>query len=114
MKKSYLFLIILVLFIIPIEIAAAFSATSVIEFKNPLKATTTEEIIDAITNLILALAMVLVPLMVIVGGFYFITSAGEAAKVEKAKKIFVYALIGFLVALFAKAFIAIIKNLFGG
>jgi hypothetical protein len=58
--------------------------------------------------------MGLVPLMAILAGFYFITSAGEPEKLKRAKDILIYTAIGLFVALLAKAIVAIIKKLVGG
>ena len=43
------------------------------------------ELIDAIVNFIFNIALVVAPLMIIIGGFYFVTATGDPGKVQTAK-----------------------------
>lgn len=51
--------------------------------------------------------------MFIYGGFYYLTSGGDKARVETAKNIIAYALIGFTIIALSYAFIRIIGTFFG-
>ncbi len=68
-----------------------------------------EDVIDAVSKRIFILALVIAPLMVLLGGFYMLTSAGDPTRSTKGKKIIIWAMVGLGVILFAKAFIAVIK-----
>jgi len=62
-----------------------------------------EGIFDNVIGVILSFGGVVLFLMLIAGGFQFITAGGDPAKVEQAKKTLTYAIMG--VALLALAFL---------
>lgn len=68
-----------------------------------------KELVASITKWIFILALVIAPLMVLLGGFYMLTSAGDPGRSKKGKQIIVWAMVGLGVILFAKAFISVIK-----
>lgn len=85
-----------------------------IELINPLRYNTFEELIEAIINfLAFGLAPPIAAIMIIVAGFYFVTAAGDPAKIETAKKIILWVLIGLLVLFCAKGLIALFKTIVG-
>ena len=55
--------------------------------------------------------LVLVPLVVLLGGFYILTAGGDKSRFAKGRTIIVWAVIGLAIILFAKAFISIITSL---
>jgi hypothetical protein len=75
------------------------------ELKNPLKYKTFADLINAIIDLAWTVSLVLAPLLIIIGGFYFISSVGDPSKVETGKKIILYTLIGLLIIMIAKGLI---------
>lgn len=107
MKKELLLLTLFGL-ILPIGVLA-----QTVEFQNPLTYGTFGELVDAIVNFIFTIALVLAPLMVIIGAFYIMSAAGDAKKVGTGKTIITYTLIGFAVILFAKGLIAMIEQVLG-
>ncbi len=68
-----------------------------------------KELVDSITKWIFILALVIAPLMVLLGGFYMLTAAGDPSRSGKGKQIITWAMVGLAVILFAKAFIAVIR-----
>jgi len=54
--------------------------------------------------------LVLVPLVVLLGGFYMLTAADDKSRFAKGRTIIVWAVIGLAIVLFAKAFISIITS----
>ncbi|MEK7519216.1 MAG: hypothetical protein AAB565_00290, partial [Patescibacteria group bacterium] len=83
-----------------------------VEIKNPLKADTFEKLILNIVNFIFTLALPIVVIMIIVGGFMFVTAAGEPAKIQQGKQLILWAVIGLIVILLAKGMITLIKEIF--
>ncbi len=69
---------------------------------------TPEKLINEILKWIFILSLVVAPLLIILGGFYVLTAAGDIVRVTQGKKIITWALIGLGVILSAKAFFAII------
>ena len=78
-----------------------------------IEAKSIEEIINLIVNYILWAAVLLVPLMIIIAAFYFLTSGGNPEKINTAKRIIFWTLIGLFIVLLAKAIPAIIKQIIG-
>ena len=84
-----------------------------VEIQNPIQAGSFEDIINSIINFIFKIAVILAPLMVIVSGFLFVTSAGDPKKITQAKSILIYAAVGLLIVLLSKGILAIIKQILG-
>ncbi len=82
-------------------------------FCSPITHTTFGSLIDAIINFIFNIAIVVVPLMVIIGAFNLLTAAGDPKKITTGKNIITYTLIGFAIILLAKGVIAMIEEVIG-
>jgi len=78
---------------------------------NPLDAPDFPTLIDNITNYIFWIATAIVPVIVLIAAMYFITSGGQTEKVTKARRMIYYAVIGYMVVLFAKGIVALLKSL---
>lgn len=94
-------------------ISGAF-AQAQIEFENPLEYETIEELIEAIVNFMLWVAIAITPLMVIIAAFYWLTSAGNQERIKTAKNIILWTCVGLALILFANGLISAIKYLLGG
>jgi hypothetical protein len=105
MKKIFLTLI-LTLLLLPV-------LASAIEFQNPLKYGTFDELVTAIISFIFKIAVVVTPLIVLIGAFYLLTAAGDPKKVGTGKTIISYALIGLVIILLARAIIYMLKSVIG-
>lgn len=108
MRKILLFLILSSL-ILPIGV----SADGVIRIENPLTATSFEMIVDNIIDFIFKIAIVVAPLMVIVGGFLFLTAGGNIQQISRARNLLIWTAIGFLIVLLSKGILAIINQILG-
>jgi hypothetical protein len=82
--------------------------------ENPFKFDTFTELSYAIINFLFYLALAIAPIMIIIAGFYFVTSTGDPAKIDTAKKIILWTLIGLLVIMSSKGLIALVHKIFGG
>jgi len=80
------------------------------EICNPLCAENIQDLIDVIINFIFWIAIIVAPIMIIIGAFYFITSAGDPGRLGTAKKIILYTVIGLVIVLFARGLIALIRS----
>lgn len=83
-----------------------------ISIANPLRATTFNALILAIVNIIFTIALALAPLMIIIAGFYFMTAAGDPAKIQTAKQIILWTLIGLLIILLSRGIITLFRTVF--
>jgi len=79
-----------------------------------IEAKSIEEIINVIVNFIFWTALALVPIMIILAAFYFLTSGGNPEKINTAKRIIFWTLIGLLIVLLAKGIPSIIRQILGG
>ena len=103
MRKKIAILIFLGL-VLPVLVSA-------IEIKNPLGAENFRDFIEAIITFLFNVALAVVPLMVVIAGFYFVAAAGEPARVQTAKNIILYTIVGFIIILLAKGFIALLEQI---
>ena len=72
------------------------------------------DVVGTILNVVIGLAGLIAVIFIIIGGVSYMTSSGETAKIEKAKKTILYAVIGLAICALAFAIvnftIAIINN----
>lgn len=87
------------------------SVTSTGVLANPITSGTLADLLNRIIDWILNIALVLAPLVIVYGGFIYMTAAGDTNKVSQGKNIVLYAVIGFIVALLAKSLIGIFTGL---
>ena len=103
MKKI---LLISILLSLPIIVSA-------VEFQNPLEYETLGELIDAIIKFIFYIAVVIAPLVVIIGAFYLLTAGGDPKKIGTGKNIIIYTLIGLAIIMLARGLLAMIESIIG-
>ena len=84
-----------------------------IVFCSPITHKTFGDLIDAIISFIFNIAIVVVPLLIIIGAFNLLTAAGDQKKITTGKNIITYALIGFAIILLAKGLIAALEEVLG-
>ena len=71
------------------------------EFSNQSLETT----VQTIVNVVLYIVGIVAVVMMIIGGFQYITSSGDAAKVTKAKNTILYGIVGLVIAVLAYAIV---------
>ena len=103
MKKI---LLISILLSLPIIVSA-------VEFQNPLEYETIGELIDAIIKFIFYIAVVIAPLVIIIGAFYLLTAGGDPKKIGTGKNIIIYTLIGLAIIMLARGLLAMIESIIG-
>lgn len=70
--------------------------------------------IGTIINVILGLVGLVAVAVMILGGFQYITSAGDTAKVTKAKNTILYGVVGLVIAVLAYAIVNFVLSTFLG
>lgn len=82
--------------------------------ENPLGAgTTLTDIIGKLIDFLLTVALIICPLMIVVGGFFYITAAGDPAKANKGRQVMVYAAIGLVIILISKGLVVAVQKAIG-
>lgn len=85
-----------------------------IVIKNPLKWGTIPDILNAVAGFLYALALAVVTVMVLWGGFQILTAAGSPERIDKGKKTLLYAVIGTVVILIAGGIADLTADILGG
>jgi len=88
--------------------------TGVFLIKNPLKAGTIPEILDAVAKFLFNIALAFVTIMVLWGGFQILTAAGRPEQIDKGKRTLLWAVIGTVVILIAGGIADLTANILGG
>ena len=63
------------------------------------------DVVLIILNIVIGLVGFIAVIFIIIGGISYMTSSGESAKVEKAKKTILYAVIGLVICILASAIV---------
>lgn len=75
---------------------------------------TIAELISVLLRFAFNLGLVIAPLMFVIAGILFLTSAGEPEKVKKAKSLFWYTILGLAIVLLARGIYAVIYEILRG
>jgi len=106
MKKNKLFIILIALFVLAL-------ATPYVSAQTPLESPPDIDPIAALNKVAGLLTDIAVPIaiiMIIIAGFYFMTAQGEPGKIETAKKMIFWTLIGMAVVLLADVVVAFVRE----
>lgn len=105
------------IFFVKISLAGEMTGTGsagegiTVKLKNPLGETSSiTGVLDHIASYLVIIATAVVPVMVIIGAFYMLFSAGDPEKMKTGRKAILYSVIGFIIIISAKGIIAIVKN----
>lgn len=80
---------------------------------NPLRYETFEALLGAIAKFLFWVGMAVAPILLIIAGFYFVTSGGQPERIKTAKNIMIYTLIGVVIMLFASGLIKVLQSVLG-
>ncbi len=81
-----------------------------IEIEPPLEHKTIPKLIKAIVAFLRNFALALAPVIIVLAGYFFVTSGGDPAKIVQAKKMVIYALVGLAIILTAEGIVALIEE----
>ena len=113
-KNAGLYLILGLLFLLPIFTKAAPTNTSKIDtvtLENPLKnVSSIEGLLVTILNIVEILMIPVIVFFIILAGFKYVTARGNSTKVEEATQALTYAIIGGVLILAATAISDIIQS----
>lgn len=96
------------------EALAAGETGGTINIQDPLNGKGFQDVAGAIANFLRTLAIPIVAVMVIWGGFQIMTAGGDTSKVKQGRETITYAVIGLAVVLGGQLIIDIIKEVVSG
>jgi uncharacterized phage-associated protein len=106
-RKYYYMVIVTLLY--P-SISSAQSASNKPLFKNPIEAESFEALIKDLFDAIIQIGYVFVVMALLFAGFKFVVAQGNPEELSKAKKIFLYTVIGAVILLGAQAISEVVCN----
>ncbi len=90
---------------------AQISKSAPVTLNNPLRITSLQELLVAILNILVILAIPVIVFFIIYSGFLYVTAKGNAAQIEQATRSLTYAIVGGVLIIGAVAIAEIVKNL---
>jgi len=93
--------------------AASSGGTAIIEFPNPLKYNTVEQVLTSLLNALQGVIVVISIVFIVIGAIFYITSAGNTSRLETAKKAILASLIGLAIGVAAPTFLKEIYTILG-
>jgi len=83
-----------------------------ITLSNPLGSQSFADLVVKIWGALFTLSIPIVSIMVLVGGYYILTAAGNEENLRKGRQTITYAVIGFAVILVSGGIVTLIRSLF--
>ncbi len=90
-----------------------FAVSHALTINNPLASDDVADIISSIWKFVYLLAIAVVPLMAIIAGFMFMTAGGDSTKINKAKDLLLWLVIGVVIVLLAGGIVQLIRKIMG-
>lgn len=85
--------------------------TTSVSLNNPLRVNSIDELLVAILNILIVIAIPIIVFFIIYAGFLYVTARGNAQQVQQATRALTYAIIGGVLILGAVAIAEIVRNL---
>lgn len=80
---------------------------------NPTRWEKFEDLINSLIDFLFTFGLAIFPIIIVSAGYMLMTSAGEPEKINQAKKLLVFALIGICLIFMSKGLISILGKTFG-
>lgn len=93
--------------------SAASGNTGGVSLFDPLAGKSFQDVVQSIAGGLATIALPIVGIMVLYGGFQLLTAGGDPEKYKSGKNTILYAVIGYAVILLANGIVLILRNLLG-
>lgn len=81
--------------------------------ENPLCAESFEDLLNTIVNFIFLIAIAIAPVMIMIAAFFLLTAGGDPKRIDTAKQIILWTVIGLAIILLAKGLISVLRQIIG-
>ena len=78
---------------------------------NPISSATLEELFTAVRNFLFGLSIVLLPVVILYGGFLLLTAQGDPEKISRARTVLLWAVVAFAIILVAGGLPNVLRDL---
>ena len=102
--------IIFILLLLPTKLLAQ---DRVVVVTSPLRTTSFQEMITRIGNWIFTIGIGVLPIMILIGAYVFVTGGSDPKKVVLGRRIIFYAVIGFIIIATTRGIIALLRVILG-
>ena len=85
-----------------------------VAIENPLGTESLTELLENIYNYVVDFAIAISSIIIVWAGYLFLSAGGDKEKIEKAKRLLTWAVIGLAVSILAKGIALVIKNILVG
>ncbi len=124
MKKLILIIFTIINVMLPVSAVSAFSALTPACTSGANSATVcnigskniisgNNGILSKITNIIVIVAGIVAVFLIVVAGFMYVTSGGDSQRVNTAKNVILYTVVGLIIIAIAKIIISLVLNHIG-
>jgi len=103
MNKRLIFISTILMILIPLGTIFA------VEFESPFGSVTFDEMLNRILSWLWPLSGAVAVLMILIGAYYMVLSAGNPEKIATGRKVVTYALIGFGIVTISTGIVALIR-----
>ena len=79
--------------------------------ENPISSQTLPELLNNVLNFLFSISIVILPIIILYGGFLMLTAAGDPAKISQSRTILLWAVIAFAIILLARGLPEVIRTL---
>ncbi len=79
--------------------------------KNPISSATLPELLKNVLNFLFSLSIVILPIIILYGGFLMLTAGGDPTKISQSRTILFWAVIAFAIILLARGLPEVIRTL---
>jgi len=115
LKVFFQFLFLFILLTIAVAYLSIPVFAETISLPNPLpNISTPEDLVKKVVNWLLGLVSVIALIVLVIGGFRYLTSGGNEKAMESAKNIITWAVVGLVIILCSAIIINVIISILGG
>jgi len=79
--------------------------------KNPISSETLPQLLNNVLNFLFSLSIVILPIMILYGGFLMLTAGGDPTKISQSRTILLWAIVAFAIILLARGLPEVIRTL---